>query len=445
MSARSVDEHAADVAFWLAAAFINRRLYAADNPLARQNLERLVSELTVLLDRPGVNDFSLALLSGGVSLSGRPLLAPPEGVAKLASHMRQRGLEILTVTRGATLAEIETLLALLNLDAAELTAVDVDRWLRDRGAQHVSIKHIELQDQKVVRSMRELYANGKEALGEEFARVTSRGAIELGAMAELSSTMLDLVLNSEVPVATMVALRGRDDFTFVHSMNVSVLASAQAATLGLDEDMIRTVGIAGLVHDLGKTVLPESVLGKKEGEHTAEELQLLQTHAGEGARILLRTHGGAGLEAVVAAEHHLPYTEDPHLASQIVAIADAFDAIRSLRPFTERRALRSALRFMLEHMKRRLNPYLLQRFCLMCGMYMPGDRVQLTTGEIAQVVQTNVELGAKPTLEVVDPADGRAPTGTVVDLSQENPPTSIQPDPAPAFANLTIDAVDALA
>jgi hypothetical protein len=126
-----------------------------------------------------------------------------------------------------------------------------------------------------------------------------------------------------------------------------------------------------------------------------------------------------------------------------VAIADVFDTIRSLRPFSDRQSLRAALRFMLREMRYRLNPYLLQRFCLMCGMFMPGDEVTLTTGEKAKVVANNVELGSKPIVEVIDTAQGRAPVGSVADLSLPHlAHVRIQSDAVIAFDTLTAAQIE---
>jgi putative nucleotidyltransferase with HDIG domain len=446
MSAAVIDaEQAKTLAFRFAAAWISRRLYATGNPAIVRTLEQLSAELAVSFGRPNVDALSFALMKDGLSVGGVPLLTLPDTVQKLVSSMRQRGLEIITIQRGVTPAQLETLMGLLNVDVVELTAVDVEQWLKDRGASHVSVKHLELAENKVVKSMRELYSNARDTLGKEFKHASKQGAVEMGAMAELASTMLDVVLRSDVPISTILALRGREDFAYVHSMNVSMLASAQASSLGLDEATVRAIGIAGMVHDIGKSAIPDHVLNKK-GTLTGGEIEMIRNHPLEGARILLRTQGGGGLEAIVAAEHHTPYTEEPHLASQIVAIADAFDSIRSLRPFSDRTSLRMALRFMLKQLRHRLNPYLLQRFCLMCGMYQPGDVVQLTTGEVAKVVANHAEMGSRPTVEVINTAQGRAPPGSVADLSLPHlSEIRIMKEAHLGFADLTVQQLDALA
>lgn len=442
----SIDvEQARTLAFRMASAYTSRRLYASGNPTLQRSIEQLHSEIAHCFRSPTIDVLSVALLKEGLSVAGVPLLALPDAMLKLAGAMKLRGIEIVSVQRGATPAELETLLHLLTLDVAELTAVDLSRWLRDRGVTRIDVKHLELKGGEVVRSMRELYSNGRDALGQEFRRAVEKGTVELGAMAELAKTMLDLVLGSDVPLSTMLALRGRADFAYTHSMNVAMLASAQASSLGLDDATVRSIGIAALTHDLGKTAVPDSVLTKN-GPLTAGEAQMLHRHPAEGARILLRTQGGGGLEAIVANEHHLPYSDDIHLGSQIVAIADAFDSVRSLRPFSDRASLRMALRFMLRNMRHRLNPYLLQRFCVMCGMYVVGDEVKLTTGEIARVVGTHAEMGARPIVEVTDTAQGRAPVGSVADLSLPHlSELGLEREDTLAFNDLTAAQVDALA
>lgn len=436
-------DKARDIGFWLAAGFVGRRLYASDSAAVKPKLERLLVALAEYYAEPGTELFSIGAMARGVSLGGVPLLAPAEGLSKLANHMRLRGFGVLSIARAASLAELETLLALLNLEPAEVTAIDVTQWLKDRGAQNVDVKHLEISEGKVTRSMRELYSNGEDTLKRQLKRVGDKGAIEMKAVSELAGTMLDLVVNSTVPVATMVALRGRDDFSFVHSMNVSVLAGAQASSLGLDDDLVRQISIAGLLHDIGKSTVPDAVLHKKTAL-TAAEQKTLHDHASEGARILLRSHGSGGLEAIVAAEHHLPFTDDPHLASQIVAVADVFDSIRTLRPFANRESLRDVLTYMLDKMGARLNPYLVHRFCAMCGMYVPGDVVHLNSGEVARVVSTHVEFGSKPVLEVVDAARGRSRPGTLVDLSQAKTQTTVQLTTETTMKGLTLEAIEAI-
>ncbi len=367
-------EKAKTLAYRVANALMVRRLYSSDSPQLPKTVETLNGELQGYFKDPDTNEVSFGLMKQGMNVAGVPLIALPDVVERLAEQMRLRSIEFVTVARGATPAELESMLALLNTSIVELTAVDVDQWLRARGVEHVRVKHLELSDKKVIRSMRELYSHGRDAVGRQLASARDKGHVDVSAMAEIAGAMLDLILRSDVPVTTMLALRGREDYALTHAMNVSMLASAQASALGLDEGLVRSISVAALTHEIGRAAVPESI-SHKSGRLSPTEMRPLQSHTVEGAKILMRTQSVDGLEAIVAAEHHQLYTEGPHLASQIVAIADAFDGIRSLRPFSDRASLRTALRFMLKKLRHRLNPYLLQRFSVLCGMYQVGDVV----------------------------------------------------------------------
>jgi putative nucleotidyltransferase with HDIG domain len=233
-----------------------------------------------------------------------------------------------------------------------------------------------------------------------------------------------LIISADAPIATMLALRDRDDFTYVHSVNVGMLAGCQATAFGLSEKEAEAISIAGLLHDIGKSRVPEAILTKR-APLTLQEQTLLAAHAQEGAKMLLASQGGNRLAAIVASEHHRADAQTtngatPLFASQVVAIADAFDSLRSLRPFDDRNATRAALAYMLGRLSSRFNPYLLSRFAVLCGMFETGDLANLTTGEVVRVVQPHPESALHPVVEVIDAAVGSLAVGTTVDLSRQD-------------------------
>ena len=127
-------------------------------------------------------------------------------------------------------------------------------------------------------------------------------------------------------------------------MNVAVLTMALAEHLGLGARDVRTFGIAGLLHDIGKVRIPLDVLTKP-GRFTDEERALMNQHPVEGARIILKSEEQLELPAVVAYEHHimlngggyptLRFRRDCHRASKLVHVCDVYDALRTNRPYRE--------------------------------------------------------------------------------------------------------------
>jgi len=140
----------------------------------------------------------------------------------------------------------------------------------------------------------------------------------------------------------LLSLREFDEYTTTHSLNVSVLAMALAEEMGMGARDVRAFGVAGLLHDLGKTRIPHEVLNKP-GKLTDEERTLMQGHTVEGARIILESDRDLDLAAAVAYEHHImidgggyPHrriARKCHCASTLVHVCDVYDALRTHRPY----------------------------------------------------------------------------------------------------------------
>jgi len=142
----------------------------------------------------------------------------------------------------------------------------------------------------------------------------------------------------------LVRIKEFDQYTVTHTLNVAVLAMALAEFVGLSPREVRAFGIAGLLHDLGKIKVPSEILNKP-GKLTDEERLVMNSHTVEGARLILETEEHLDLAAVVAYEHHirmdrggypsLRYERECHQASNLVHVADVFDALRTHRPYRE--------------------------------------------------------------------------------------------------------------
>jgi putative two-component system response regulator len=121
---------------------------------------------------------------------------------------------------------------------------------------------------------------------------------------------------------------------------------------------VRTFGIAGLLHDIGKVSIPREILIKP-GKLTPAEREIINTHTVEGARIIIQTQDQLELAAVVAYEHHIMidgggypamrYRRDCHYASRIVHVCDVYDALRTKRPYRDAWEAERVLAYMAEH------------------------------------------------------------------------------------------------
>jgi putative nucleotidyltransferase with HDIG domain len=142
----------------------------------------------------------------------------------------------------------------------------------------------------------------------------------------------------------LLKLRSFDEYTTTHCLNVSVLAMALAEFVGMKGGDVRSFGVAGLLHDIGKVNIPYEILTKP-GKLTPEERAIMNMHTVDGARIIIETEEQLDLAAVVAYEHHimidgggypaLTFPRDCHYASKIVHVCDVYDALRTNRPYRD--------------------------------------------------------------------------------------------------------------
>jgi putative nucleotidyltransferase with HDIG domain len=154
---------------------------------------------------------------------------------------------------------------------------------------------------------------------------------------------LSIAMHAEqAMVLPLLQLKEFDQYTTTHSMNVSVLAMALGEHLELGGATVRALGIAGLLHDLGKVCIPRDILVKP-GKLTDAERQVIRDHPVVGARMLLASPDPMELAAIVAYEHHImidgggyPALHDARgarYASRLVHICDVYDALRTNRPY----------------------------------------------------------------------------------------------------------------
>jgi putative nucleotidyltransferase with HDIG domain len=189
------------------------------------------------------------------------------------------------------------------------------------------------------------------ALGEEAASIQSmhrevqeRGKLPL-AEAEAVVRSLSMAMHGDTEmILPLLQLREFDEYTTTHSLNVSVLTMALAESVGLGQQDVRTFGIAGLLHDLGKVNVPQEILNKP-GKLTDEERNIMQQHPVAGAKLIIESGRRLDLAAAVAHEHHIMinghgypschYRRDCHKASKLVHVCDVYDALRTKRPYRD--------------------------------------------------------------------------------------------------------------
>jgi putative nucleotidyltransferase with HDIG domain len=174
--------------------------------------------------------------------------------------------------------------------------------------------------------------------------VGGRGQLPL-LEAEAIVRSLSLAMHGDNQIVIpLLQLREFDEYTTTHSLNVSVLAMALAEFLGSSGKEVRAMGVAGLLHDLGKVRIPKDILVKP-GKLSDEERAVMQRHPVDGAKIILESEQKLDLAAAVAYEHHIMidgggyphmhFRRDCHHGSKLVHVCDVYDALRTRRPYRD--------------------------------------------------------------------------------------------------------------
>lgn len=281
------------------------------------------------------------------------------------------------------------------------------------------------------------------------------GQLDVRKAKRVVQSMVDLIMEEEFSMLGMTTLKSHDDYTFFHSVNVCVLSIAIGKRLGLDRKRLSELGVSALLHDIGKTEIPLSVI-RKPGKFDREEWDLMRKHPALGVRVLVRLKGFSDLamkSIVVAFEHHMgmnlqgyPPMRRPrplHLFSRIVTVADCFDAMTTQRVYSDGAKPRDkALSYMLSQSDRLFDPILLKMFVNLMGVYPIGTLVRLTSGQLAVVMATPPETvdPRRPRIKIITDTTGIEYDGPTVDLMKGGPdaapPYTIESTLDPAELNI---------
>ena len=207
--------------------------------------------------------------------------------------------------------------------------------------------------------------------------------------AETIVRSLSVAMHAEQGVVLpLLQLKAFDQYTTTHSLNVSVLAMALAEFMGLSGREVRGYGLAGLLHDIGKTRIPLDILTKP-GKLTDREREVMNQHPSDGARLILRSEDDLDLAAIVAYEHHIMIDgggyparrigRPCHHASRLVHVCDVFDALRTHRPYRDAWSLQKTTGYIEERAGLEFDPDLVRKFLAMLSEWEP--RIAVLTRE----------------------------------------------------------------
>ena len=321
----------------LQAAFTARKLYGVDHAVVQRQLDLASDTLSGMLAER--SELRLVRLEQTLLFGDDELASCGHLSQALTPRLAAHGIEWIEFRAGLTRDELVTLLDQLERAPAELlrsgTAhIRVGRVGRSEiAAADAAVENGVLATEQTVSQFRGIWQGLQNAGGVE------RADQRLGELVE--SIRLAVAVGADV-CRQLADVKSHDEYTFVHTVNVGILSAALGEAVGMKPNHVFDLTLAALLHDVGKQHTPLAILNKP-GRLDDGERKQMERHTTAGAAMLLARRGVPDVAPIVALEHHanvdgtgyphLKRNSRPHLASQIVHVADVFDALRTNRPY----------------------------------------------------------------------------------------------------------------
>jgi HD-GYP domain-containing protein (c-di-GMP phosphodiesterase class II) len=242
------------------------------------------------------------------------------------------------------------------------------------------------------------YTHVLSSLQEVTDKVTTEKPAGMRRTIRSVQKMVDLVIDDSFVLLGLSTLRDYDDYTYTHSVNVSILAMCVGHRIGLSRESLEMLGICGLFHDLGKVSIPIEILNKPH-KLDGSEIHEIRRHTFHSVRHIVKLQIARDIRAKIMLppfEHHLKFDLSGYpqtdrrkpmtLFGRILAIADVFDAITSPRVYRKHAmSPDEALGWMAQRSGSDFDPILMKVFINMMGVYPPGTLLMLDSGEFGLV------------------------------------------------------------
>ena len=309
------------------------------------------------------------------------------------------------------------------LPASELDADDITRDLTDP------------QEKNERATAKRVFWRAVLGTKKVLLRARESGRPDLRQAKRLVQPIVDNVMRNEYSIVGLTAVKDHDEYTYAHCVNVSILSIGMGQALGLSHQVLADLGVAALLHDIGKLAVPGDVL-RKPDKLTNEEWVLMKRHPLEGVKMTMRMPGLSLLtldSMRVCLEHHMNFdlTGYPDVGhewgqatmSRIVAVGDCFDAITAHRAYHKRpRSSFEGLQYLLGPSRVGFDPAVLWALVKTVGLYPAGSVLLTDSGHVVLALSPNVQDARRPHCRVLAYPDGSSPSPDAPEQWSPMPP-----------------------
>ena len=438
MSTETITPPAVDPLFLLKGIASLRRLtgmYPAGHPAIIQKLEEIDEPIQRhLRESP---ELRLDIIHGQAHLDGIPFRGEGESHAQVVRELGELGVDSIHIRAGITREEIlalsEFLWQMKDIRPGEGPG-SIDVLLAKRQIHHVTLGRLVPLDTRwraaqwpdaPTGPIDPDYEQSVAMTEQTFEHAAAGKGVNVGLVRDIVELLMRKVAASSAALGQILAVKQYENLTYYHSVNVATLSLLIARQAGFDESATAMVVEAALLHDIGKTRIPLEVL-RKPGALDKRERKMMESHTVFGAQILVEIGGLHALTPTAALEHHRGFDGTgypdlgqgivPHLLSQLVSVADIYEAMTGARSYQEPKMPEQACLVLARLAGTKLNTALVKAFINAVTFFPVGSMVRTDRDEIGIVSATVPGEPLHPVVTLMTP-DRLPPLGGPIDTS----------------------------
>lgn len=248
-----------------------------------------------------------------------------------------------------------------------------------------------------------------------------------GNLNDLVMKVVNSVLDNGDVMCNMIDLKNYDDYTYFHSVNVSVLATMLGANLDMKPDELQCLGVAAMLHDVGKRFIDKDIL-LAERRLTLEETNEMKRHCQLGVEFLKKRYNFSAYVYAGILEHHEWFSGEGYplgksgkeipFNARIIKLVDVYDALTSNRPYRDAESPSEAVEYLMAMNGREFDPIVLDAFLRKIAVYPVGCQIELSDGRQAMVIENYKEFILRPVVKLLG-------SGEIIDLKSDPTARSI--------------------
>lgn len=382
-----------------------KKLYPAGHPAITAPVTKAFQTLSEVLKTN--NKIFIGMVKDVMVFEDNPIMDADKNLGEFLHTLKQREIEGIIFEKGLMQKEFLNFIDILSGDDV-LKGKELQNTLAAKSVMHISVKSI------LRRNILEAYNDAVNAVKETMHEIRMGRIPQSKEIIRVTEEMTELILTNRNAMMGLTMIKNYDNYLFNHSINVSILALALAQNMNHNKSDLHIIGIAALLHDIGKTGVAEDII-RKPGSLSNTEWETVKQHPVLGSRIIERMDDIAKLVGRLIYEHHMrydhsgyPYTESaPHQFSMLITIADAYDALTTLRVYQRPYTPVEAIKVMSSLAGKHFDPNVLKAFTTTIGAYPIGTVVRLSTNEIGIVKGINPANSLCPVIKVIFGEDGK--------------------------------------